>query len=129
MMYQGMLINVGHYLEEIDKDWANQLSIYGWLSGADIGQEIIVGLDPLCCKASGGKFPHVRIAEQRCRVSSKYQLELWSRVQHVWDVVNSDHIFRDLSLEESKKACAILDIKSKATAEALNDPIFRNICR
>jgi hypothetical protein len=124
MMHQGMMINVGLSLDMVDKDWATQLSIYAWLCGADIGSDFIVGLDQLACQPSMGEYPEVRIAEHRLRVSRAYQWEVFLKAQEVWDVVHSDHIFRDRTKEDSQALCEALDAKAKSICQMVesDDP-------
>lgn len=111
--YQGLHVNGKYFLEDIDKVWATQLAIYGWLLGEDIGSQFVVGLDQLACSPGADELPDIRIAEHRLRIGENFQKELFERALHVWEVINSDHIFRDLSIEESYKRCMALDAKSK----------------
>lgn len=117
MMDQGMMINVGLSLDMVDEQWATQLSIYAWLCGSSIGSKFIVGLDQLVCKPSGGEYPELRIAEHRLKVSPVFQWEVFLKAQEMWEVIHSDHIFRDRSKEESQKLCETLDAKSKMMCE------------
>lgn len=112
-MHMGMMINVTHMLEDVDLTWAAQLSTYSWLLGMPVGSEFIVAIDQLAC-APG---PRIRVAEHRTRISDKFQFEFFAKAQHVWDVVHSDHIFRDVSIEESKSRCQDLDDAAKALSE------------
>lgn len=117
MRYQGMMVNFGHHLEDVDESWASQLSIYGWLCGEDIGGDFITGIDQLVCKPTGLEFPDVRVAEHRLRTGKKFQNELFEKAVEVWDIVNSDHIFRDVSEETSKRRCKTLDAKAEVLKE------------
>jgi len=127
MMHQGMMINAGITLDMVDKDWATQLAIYAWLCGCDIGSDFITGLDQLACKPNelGGQFPDVRIAEHRLRVGRQFQWETFLKAQEVWDVVHSDHIFRDMSEDESRRKCETLDAQCKSLTQMSNsdDPM------
>ena len=114
--HNGMVINGVHMLEDVDEQWAGQLAVYGWLLGQPVGSDFIVSIDQLAC-APG---PRIRVAEHRTRISEKFQWDYFAKAQHVWDVVHSDHIFRDLSLEDSQQKCATLD----AAANALSDDEF-----
>lgn len=135
MMCQGMMINVAHYLEDVDKDWAGQLAVYGWLCGEDIGNEFITCIDQLACRPNPGKpFPRVRIAQHRVRVSSKYQLKYFDQIAYVWDVVNSDYIFRNMSPQDSFAYCQMLDAKAKMLKDMEgdkddNDQLFLEMTR
>jgi PD-(D/E)XK nuclease superfamily len=108
MSHQGVVINCAGYLEDVSKEWAQQLSIYGWLCGQDIGADFIVAIDQLVCKP-GGEYPHIRIAEHRTRVRKDFQWNTFVQAQKIWEIVHSDHIFREMSLEDSKAQCVALD--------------------
>jgi hypothetical protein len=109
MLYNGMQINGAMMLEQSSKEWANQLSIYGWLSGEEVGSEFVTAIDQLACSENVGGPPTVRVAEHRLRISCKYQREWFEMVRHAWEVVCSDHFFRDLPKEESQNRCEVLD--------------------
>lgn len=113
MMHNGMMINIAHFLEEIDKDWAGQLACYGWLCGEEIGNEFITCIDQIVCAPSGAKYPKIRVAQHRVRVSKKFQEEWFKRICYVWNVVNSDYIFRNISRLESVERCRTLDAKAR----------------
>lgn len=119
-MHHGVLINVAHYLEDVNTEWAAQLAIYGWLLGQDVGGEFITCIDQFACSPSMGEFPNVRIAEHRTRVSPTFQRNLYKEAQHVWDVIHSNHIFRNLSLEESQAKCNTLDAAAQATVDMMD---------
>ncbi len=110
MDHRGMKINVAHYLEDCNVDWATQITIYGWLLGEDIGGDFIAGIDQLACKPiTGLDYPAILVAEHRTRISEKFQVELFDRLVNAWAIINSDHFFRDLSIEESQEKCKALD--------------------
>lgn len=118
MMHQGMMINVAHNLEDVDKDWAGQLAVYGWLCGEDIGNEFITCIDQLVCRPNPGeKFPRVRIAQHRVRVGNKFQHAFFDRAHYIWSVVHTDYIFRNMSREASHAHCLMLDAKALALKE------------
>lgn len=117
MAHKGTMINAAATLDKVDRQWADQLTIYAWMLGMEIGSDFIVALDQLACSPSSeADRPRIRIAEHRTTVDKDYQHDLYKRAQHVWDVVHSGHIFRDLPLEESKAKCASLDNVASALA-------------
>lgn len=123
--YKGMLINTFGMLEDFDETWARQLSIYAWLCGVDVGTEYIVAVDQLACKPGLPDMPNIKVAEHRLRVSPKHQWKILDEAAHVWNVVNSDHIFRDMSLEDSKNQCQALDgTVNMLKSDNLNDRWF-----
>ena len=114
-MLEGMEINIGSFLEDVDKTWATQLATYGWLCGAEVGSEFICALDQLVCKPSPvSTFPKIRVAEHRCLISKEFQLKVISRYSELWEIVHSNHIFRHLSFEESAARCEMLNLQHAA---------------
>jgi len=104
-----------HYLEEVDKAWADQIAIYSWMMGVEVGDDTMVaGLDQLCCKPSPNpeenRNPLIRVAQHRCRISADWQHKLLARLQDMWAKLESGHIFDDLSREESDARCEVMDM-------------------
>jgi hypothetical protein len=108
-----------HWLEEVDKKWADQIATYSWLLGMPVGdEETITCIDQLACKphplqktVEQPLFPLIRVAQHRCRISSYWQHCLLERYQTCWNALQSGHIFDDLSIEESKARCEVLDMQ------------------
>lgn len=113
MMHHGVMINVAHPLEVVDKGWANQLSIYGWLLGMSVGSDFVVAIDQLACSPGVDK-PQIRIAEHRAIVSSSFQEGLYLDAVALWKLCHSDHFFQELSKDDSKALCASLDLVSES---------------
>jgi hypothetical protein len=113
MKISGIVCNVACYLEDVDKKWADQTALYGWLMGEEVGSNFMTGIDQIVAKPNGDK-PLLRVARHRCRVSRDYQRDLWARIEKVWDTIQSGHIFDDRSREESDKRCEMLDDYHKA---------------
>ena len=100
--HRGMMVNMATHMEKIDQIWAQQLAIYGWLCGEPIGGEFVVAIDQLVGS-------DVRVAEFRNMISAEFQVGVYNRLKHLWDVLNSGHFFREMSLEESIARCEMLD--------------------
>lgn len=124
VMHNGMWINRDDRLENLKEDWATQLAIYGWLCGNEIGSDFITAIDQLVCKPSG-RYPSIRIAEHRLRISADYQWEIFVLAQQIWDIIQSGHIFRNMTLEQSENRCRVLDQQSLL----MQDDDFTRICR
>lgn len=106
-----------HYLEDTCADWADQLSIYSWMLGEKVGSEdAIVCIDQLACKPQEGKFPLIRIANHRARISAKWQNQLVQRLKSCWKAIQSEHIFTDMSEADSKDKQEILEMEAGALA-------------
>lgn len=90
-------------LSEFSADYADQLSIYSWVSGSPVGEPFLASIDELVCGPSGvdGR-PKIRVSELRAIVSRDHQLTLLDRLRRCWAAITSRHVFTDLSLEESQ---------------------------
>jgi len=125
-----LTINGTMTLDQVNESWATQTAVYAWLLGEDVGGDFIVGIDQLACGASDGGKPPIRVAKHRCRVSADHQTELYSKAVHVWEVIESGHIFRELAKEESLQRQQMLDQQYKAyEGEGPNEDWFREITR
>jgi hypothetical protein len=113
MSHKGIMINIAGFLETFDEEWATQLGIYGWLCGMDIGSDFIVAIDQVVCKPAQPR-PMLRFAEHRLRVSADYQWRIFAKAQQAWEIIHSDHFFRDMSREESQERCKVLDNTAQA---------------
>lgn len=114
MMVDGMVINVAAFLEHLNTEWATQLATYAWLCGQPIGSSFLVAIDQLVCDARMGDLPKIRVAEHRLRISADFQRKAFERYCYAWDVIHSDHFFRDLPIIASKERCRMLDLQADA---------------
>lgn len=108
-----------HFLEEVDKRWADQIAMYSWLLGVEPGDEnTVTGIDQLCCKpVEEDNFPLIRVAQHRCRISESYQKTLLERLKTCWKQIESGHIFEDLPREDSDARCEILDMPQESIGD------------
>ena len=113
MRLGGITFNAAIFLESVDKSWANQTAIYGWLMGEEIGAKFITGIDQIVAKPAQ-PLPLLRIARHRTRVSPSHQQQLWGQVVEVWDTIQSGWIFNEMTREESDARCKVLDEYHKA---------------
>lgn len=121
MNHSGVIINIAENLETINREWATQLCTYAWLCGAEIGSEFVVAIDQIVAKPDLPDRPKLRIAEHRCLVSPDYQRTAMARYSELWEIVNSNHIFRELSFEESATRCQTLDRQYEAFGDEGDD--------
>lgn len=130
MTIDGMMVNCGGTLEEYSRDWARQLAIYSWLLGQPVPSDFIVAIDQLVCDARTGDRPSIRVAEHRCRIGKEFQSRTFHQAVEIWEIIHSDHIFRDMTLEESADRCKVLDGVSDALkGESSEDKWFAEVCR
>ncbi|MHB8108137.1 MAG: hypothetical protein ACYDH4_12035 [Candidatus Cryosericum sp.] len=107
MDFRGLTINSG-FMEFCNSEYSDQLTLYSWLLGENIGDEnTVLGIEELCAKA--GTPPTLRYARHRGRVKADYQRKLAERVSTCWQAITSGHIFTDLSREDNDARCEVLD--------------------
>lgn len=122
MMHNGVMINVAQYLEEVNESWAEQLTIYGWIMGNNMDEEILVGIDQLVFKPDYPNRPLMRVAQHRTRISVDFQHQLFDKIQVVWDALQTGHVFTELSEKESEAKQLALDEYYRAFEGDQNDP-------
>lgn len=121
-----MAINGALPFEQVNKKFARQLTIYGWVMGAPVGSNQIMGIEQLCGKPwPGPNGPLLRIASHRGMVSEKYQYELALRISEIWTSIQSGHIFDWLSRDKSDNRCAVLDDYYKAFLSDQSGPLAK----
>lgn len=116
-------------MESCSDEYADQLTLYGWLLGESVGDDnVVVMLDELVAKPNGepGVTPLIRVASHRARVTKAYQQLLLERIKRCWDAIESGHIFRELSREENDARCELLDETATSLKGTGND--FFNEC-
>jgi len=111
--FKNILINAAMKLEDSNKDWADQLAIYSWLLGEEVGsEEVIFGIEQIC-----GPKDRLRFASHRLKISPEYQYHLLELAQHIWNIVTSGWIFRELTEEQSRERCKLLENSVKGSLE------------
>ena len=111
MVVDGVTINIAHPLETVDIDWTNQLCVYGWLLGAEVGSKFNIGIDQIVAKGNTvSDFPTLRVACHRARISPEYQQSLHDEIALIWNRISMGpkHIF-DKDPDESEARCKVLD--------------------
>lgn len=114
LQHQGFNYNAAMPLDTVDKDWADQLSIYAWLLGQDVGSKYIVAIDEICCNKDWMENRDIRVAKHRALVSANYQYDLFKRAHKAWYLIQGGHIFDDMPLDQSNDHCKALDARMKA---------------
>lgn len=110
LIFKGIAINIAMRLEDGSKDWADQLAVYAWLMGEEIGsEEIIFGIDQVC-----GPADRLRFATHRLRISPDYQYNLFELIKQIWTEIKSGWIFRDMTEEQSGARCKLLEHRAEA---------------
>jgi hypothetical protein len=119
-VFRGLEIN-RDFMENSNKDYAEQCTLYGWLLGEPVGsEETLIFIDELVCKPQGdvtiGEYPLVRVAQHRSRCRAEFQLQLESRVTRCWDAIKTGHIFLDETREDSDTMIETLEDMSLGLA-------------
>jgi hypothetical protein len=127
--HKNMLVNSG-WMEHCSKSYADQLTLYGWLMGEQVGDEnVVLGIEEILGKYTGGP-PRLRIANHRGRVSRSYQLSLADRMASCWQAITSGYIFQDMTREENDSRCEVLnDMAKSLVSGGGNDDWFATIGR
>ena len=112
MRVDGIYINISFTMDQVDRGWADQLSIYSWMLGAKVGSKFVVAIDQIVGKGSGFEYPYLRVALHRCRVDSEYQVVLHNEIADIWNriKVGPTAIFDDMTPSESAARCEVLDL-------------------
>jgi hypothetical protein len=125
--WKGVEIHSG-WLEDANEDWSDQLAIYSWMLGEPVGnQDVVVCIDQIVAKPVGLERPLLRVANHRARISTIHQQNLLARLNECWTAITNEHIFSDMTLEESKNRCAVLEQQAlmshstDATQQYLNE--------
>lgn len=128
--HNGTMINMSQYLDETRKEWAEQLSIYGWLLGCEVGEQFIVAIDQII-GLPAGDLPEIRVAEHRLRIRKEFQEAFHLSVKRIWEIVHSDHYYREMSKEESQARCQQLETRANTLANPITktDVIFNAMTR
>jgi hypothetical protein len=112
MVVSGIKINIAEFFEAINKSWAQQLATYAWLCGASVGSNFIVAVDQVVCNKQ--RAEGITFAEHRGQISEDFQHSVFTKYKQLWEIIHSDHIFRDRSVSESKARCDMLDMQYAA---------------
>lgn len=111
MRYKGVMINIA---QTIDKQWADQLCMYAWVLGEPIGGDFVAQIEQFACAPN-----QIRVATHRSRIPATYQQDLINRIEMVWDIIQSGHIFRDRSKTDSLEHQFHLEIAAEKAAQML----------
>lgn len=120
--HRGLIINEG-YMETCNDEYADQVSLYGWLLGEKPGDEnVVVWIDETVSKFREGQYPLLRIANHRARVSRQHQLDLLDKWTKCWAAITSGHVFVEMTREENDAHCEMLEsmaagLKTDGSAE------------
>lgn len=105
--YRG--VKIGGWMEDFSEAWASQLTGYGWCLGEAIGSEnVVLMIHQVVAKPIPEMRPLLRFAEFAGPVRKPYQEFLLQRYLKCWRAITENHVFQDLSVEESRKRFDLL---------------------
>ena len=111
----GLTINQG-YMETCSPDYANQVSVYGWMLGEEPGDEnVVCAIDEIVAKPNTPQ-PLLRVANHKARVSRGHQLALLKDIVDCWDAIQTGHIFPELTREQNDEKCEQLELEAVGLA-------------
>jgi hypothetical protein len=100
--YRG--VTIGGFMEDASEAWASQLTGYGWCLGEEIGSEnVVLMIHQVVAKPIADMRPILRFAEFAGPVRTPFQEFLLTRYQRVWNAIQNDHLFLELTKEESQR--------------------------
>lgn len=75
-------VNQTRRLEDISKDWATQISMYGWMIGIPVGVPVIGSVHQIT-------GPDCRVTRYKAFASEDFQQDLMVRIHECWDWLNA----------------------------------------
>lgn len=94
--HNGIKINKLLTMEQVDKDWATQLAVYGWILGEPVGGDFVGSIHQIVCRKTG-----IRVAVHQCLISEEFQHSLYEGMQDCWYRIQSGEIFDNMTVEQS----------------------------
>lgn len=114
--HHGMEIH-GGYLEYANESYADQISMYGWLMGEEVGDEkVICRIDEICAKPAGDK-PFLRVANHIARVSEVHQKSLMNRYAVCWEAIETGLIFDLDPVKNAERVEVLADYYAQLNVE------------
>jgi len=88
-------------LQQSKPDWCTQLYTYSLACG---NPNALVCIDQIFKRANES----ISVAQHRLFLTDEFKENVRRRYRYAWDVVNSDHFFRDMSFKDSEAKCKLL---------------------
>ncbi|MGN6134683.1 MAG: hypothetical protein ACTHK7_11950 [Aureliella sp.] len=110
------------YLEDANEAWASQLAGYGWCLGEPIGSEdVVLVIHQVVAKPLPAARPLLRFSHFASRVRKPFQELLLKRYQKCWTAIQNEHVYPELSKEESVKRFNLMNAQAQSMAENPDD--------
>ncbi len=121
--HYGLTINAG-CMEGCNDSYADQLSLYAWLLGEEVGSEkFVTCIEEIVAKPATP--PQLRVATHRARVSKKWQESLFARCKECWDAIINNTVFPPEKCEELEWAAQNSAISDGWMNEVTRPQYFR----
>jgi len=91
-------------IDKFSKRYADQLTVYSWLSGVTPAEPVLGAIDEIVCKPDG-EFPLIRVAQHRSMLPGDYRVEVARRFIDAWQTIN-DGIFDEQTREHLDEVAA-----------------------
>lgn len=117
-VHKGLLINGGTYFNSAYTDWSEQLSMYSWTMGEEIGADYVLSVDQICCNTI---TKEIKVAKHAGICSADYQLKLFERLHLCWIACKNGHVFLDLPYDVSKGRQEAIELEVAAERPAQFD--------
>lgn len=89
-------------------EWELQIALYGLGTNSTVDEPMIAGIEQLACKRFKGR-PYPRCASHRVLIRPEKLKSIRDELVEMWEVINSDHVFRDMSKADSQALQAALE--------------------
>jgi hypothetical protein len=103
-------------LSDFSPDWATQLTMYGWCLGEEPGDEnFVVRMEQFACRPGGvrsGPELQVKVVTHMSTICGRFQMNVMSRLIEMWTAIQKNHIFTDMTLEQSIENCEMVERKA-----------------
>lgn len=114
VLHNGVWVNDALCLEDVDEDWARQLTIYSLQTGQPVGSKFVARIEQLVCSVKNADSrgrPAIRTAALAFFVSPTFQHKVFSDAASLWRRLTAPeiHYFHDLDFDTSKAKCELLD--------------------
>lgn len=130
VMHPGGIIVSALPMNETTDYWADQLTTYAWCLGEPVGsQNFVVRIEQLACRPNKDGL-RIKCCTHQSTVDEAYQHRLLERYQQCWQAIQDNHIWQDLSIEESQARGDIIirtlqapsaDVLASQTSESASD--------
>lgn len=115
-MHKGFMINGNAPLHLYCSDWAEQLTIYAWSLGCQVGDDYILSIDQILSNKVKNTS---RVARHAAICTDEWQNKFYARLHRCWQAVKTGHVFLNLPYDQSVARCQAIDAELAAKPDDL----------